>query len=508
VSLALMLAANAWTAGQSDAGATSERLTLTMFMSNAGVPHPEGLDPSDNWALKIVEDYANVDLILEVPAYQDFPTKLNLLLASGNLPDIVHGYSPTEMNQAADAGAFIDLKKLYDASPVMQKVVPAEALELARSPGGKYWAIPRMNSGQLSGQTNAVRLDLWEQYNGGKNPGTVEGWMDYLRWIKRTIPDSIPLTGRQVGENIWNSQDTFFIWYGVQPYRFRVQGGQVIHEFTLPAYAEAVGVFRQLYADGVLDKEFAANPTPQWVNKLYGRNVGMFTYPAHQILLNAASFNKNLGGGNKFWTMSPPLTTYPSVVANDLRYTYGNADLPIGVHRVGISSKSRYPDRAFKVLEGFASDALKDAMTWGREGHDYTVKDGQRVPDLTRIYLRDDKNPETMYWTQNMAFITGNQFFSENILKVVGLQIGTSVMDKIRGQTQWTIDRAKEVGVHISPGSCRSPASPRNSASPRRSSTRRWSRRSPARPLWTNCAISSGCSSSSTATWSRSTPSG
>src|SRR5512143_2402999 len=78
----------AWSSGQSDAGASSgQRVKITMFMGNSGVAQPAGVDPSNNWAINIIEKYANVDLEVEIPNYQDFPTKMNLLLASGNLPD-------------------------------------------------------------------------------------------------------------------------------------------------------------------------------------------------------------------------------------------------------------------------------------------------------------------------------------------------------------------------------------------------------------------------------------
>ncbi len=74
------------------ARSAGKRVKLTMFMGNSGLAQPTGVDPSNNWAINVIEDYANVDLELEIPAYNDFPTKLNLLLASGNLPDIVHGW--------------------------------------------------------------------------------------------------------------------------------------------------------------------------------------------------------------------------------------------------------------------------------------------------------------------------------------------------------------------------------------------------------------------------------
>ena len=87
VACLLFVASFSWAAGAGEAAAT-ERVTIHMFMGNSSLAHPADLDPSDNWAINVVEDYANVDLIVEVPNYQEWATKHRLLLASGNLPDI------------------------------------------------------------------------------------------------------------------------------------------------------------------------------------------------------------------------------------------------------------------------------------------------------------------------------------------------------------------------------------------------------------------------------------
>ena len=106
--LVLALAAVPWLwANPGSEPAPATRVQLTMFMPNRGVAHPVGCDPSDNWAINIVEKYANVDLLLDIPNWSDYTTKVNLLLASANLPDIVNGNVSAEFLAAAEAGVAI-----------------------------------------------------------------------------------------------------------------------------------------------------------------------------------------------------------------------------------------------------------------------------------------------------------------------------------------------------------------------------------------------------------------
>ena len=165
----LLAVSMAWSEAGQEAG---NRVKLTMFMGNSGLAQPTGVDPSNNWAINVIEDLANVDLELEIPAYNDFPTKMNLLLASGNLPDILHGWQLTDMIKAADAGAFLDLKPYYDKSAQMKKVVSQVAFDLTmdQTTTKKYWAIPMCQLGMEGGTGILCRKDLLIKYNGGKFP--------------------------------------------------------------------------------------------------------------------------------------------------------------------------------------------------------------------------------------------------------------------------------------------------------------------------------------------------
>jgi hypothetical protein len=98
--------------------------------------------------------------------------------------------------------------------------------------------------------------------------------------------------------------------------------------------------------------------------------------------------------------MTPPLKKLPSVV-RDAKYTLNKRSIPINSHGMYISSKSKEPDRAWKVIEGFAQDKLRESIFWGKEGETYTVKDGKRIPDAVKL------NDPKRYWSLHLAIIFG-----------------------------------------------------------------------------------------------------
>ncbi|WP_274363206.1 extracellular solute-binding protein [Paenibacillus thermotolerans] len=388
-----------------------KRIPLSMFMSNSGAPHPDGVDPSNNPFINIIEDYANVDLIVEVPAYTDEMTKLNLLLSSGNLPDIVHARVTEAPYEAARNGAFIDLKKYYDNSPIVQKVITPEMMELAKDDiTGKYFRIPMAWDKIYQGYGNIVRYDMIQKYNAGKWPESVEEWIELLRKIHKAEPNAILITNRVIGDyGITYAGNAVFQWFGARPFSYRVENGKVINTFRTPEYKAAVEVMKQLYAEGIVDKEFATTDSPKYSQHLVNDNTIMWSDSATQIMPMASSWEKQDATKGRMLLYQPPFKTLPSVV-KDVKYTYPKLEVPISSHGMYISSKSKDPDRAWKVIEGFATDQLREAIFWGKEGDTYTVKDGNRVIDENRL------NDPQRAWSLQLATLFG--FHNDRNLKV------------------------------------------------------------------------------------------
>lgn len=373
---------------ETSAASSGERPKMTIFLGDSGVPAPSGVDVSDSKFIRLIEDYAGVDLEVIQPSYADYQTQFNLLLASGDLPDIVHTYYPDDAISYADQGAFIDLKDYYDNSPVVQNVVSEEVMEMSKSASGHYYRIPASMGTAKKGYGNWIRYDLLQEYNGGKFPTDVQGYVDFLYWVKETYPDSIPLSARNNDTKIFLYGEAFFKWFGAMPQSYNVVDGQVVSTFTLPEYRAAVELYRQLYADGILDKEFATNNADTYISKMSADNVAIST--DLPLSLQSTNANAAANGEERLYVFTPELETYPDVVSDEI-YTKAFNMPPCGIHGLYISSSCKNPDLAWKVIEAFASEELRELVTWGEEGVQHTVENGKKIPNAEAIAADDHK---------------------------------------------------------------------------------------------------------------------
>ncbi|MCD9025133.1 extracellular solute-binding protein [Cohnella silvisoli] len=428
---------------QATATPPEEKIELSMFYSDSGLAvDPPDTDLSDNPYINIVEEKANVDLKVEVPPYSDFPTKFNLMLASGKLPDIVHTYMPAEAYKAAREGAFIDLKPYYDKSPIIQKYITPQMMELAKDPiSGKYWRIPMALDKGPQGAGIYTRYDLVEKYNDGKWPESVEEWVELMRKIKKAEPNSIPMSTRAIGDYVFiYGGAVIFQMYGAAPYGYRIQGGKVIPNVVLPEYRAAVETMRQMYKEGLLDKEFATTDSEKWFTKWNNNNVLFQWNYADQLLAGAAYYRTQGTDQQKTqkFEFAPPLKESPT----DPKYTVGAQAIPISDHGLYISSSSKDKDRAWKVIEAFASDELREAIFWGKENETYTVKDDKRLP------IADKMGAKERTWLKSLAFIFGFTDGQDAQVAVNEQLIGDSTyFNEVQNSIKMLGEQAANVGL-------------------------------------------------------------
>lgn len=401
------------------------RITLTMFMGNSGLAHPQGVDPNNNYMLDIIKKNANVDLQLEVPNYQDFQTKLNLLLSSGNLPDLVHSWYTDDMTKRGDEGAFIDLKKYYDNSKPVQKYITSEMMEIAKTASGKNFRIPMAWAKAPQGNAVFARYDIVKKYTNNKWPESVDEWLDVMRKIHKDHPDWIVMSNRVVGDTGLGYGGTpIYYWYGAMPFaiRYEYDTGKVVSTFVLPEYKAATKIMKQLYDEGILDKEFATNDNAKWFDKKLNKNVLFEVNTLDQYIPNVQATSKTNKDTPqvKDWESfaAPQLTKLPAEVKDPI-YTIPYKSTPISGHGLYISSKCKTPDRAWKVIEAFACDELYNAVFWGREGSEHKVENGKKVPVPEKLTAQDFR------WTLQYALIFG---FVEG--QEVKKAIGDALLDK------------------------------------------------------------------------------
>ena len=205
-----------------------------------------------------------------------FNEKKNLMLATGDLPDIIESAIPSsDLTKYGPDGTFIPLnkliddygvnfKKLYNEIPILEKYITA--------PDGNIYSLARINSGPWM-PTNGVGIinKMWLDNLGLAMPTTIEEFENVLRAFKTGDPnkngkaDEIPLTfsitngASPISENNGLSYlfSSFGLAIGNSPTEayVGVKDGKVYNQGTVPEFKEAIAWFSKLYKEGLMDSE-------------------------------------------------------------------------------------------------------------------------------------------------------------------------------------------------------------------------------------------------------------
>lgn len=368
---------DATTAAQTQAATTEapkkDPVKLTMFFGDGGIVFPSDVDPGNNPIINIVEKLANVDLDITKPEIADFQTKFNLLMSSGEVPDIVHSWFEADVNKFGKAGAFLALDDLIANSPVLSQFHSKIALDATRADDGKIYGLFAQPA--EPGQTAVARIDLINELNGGVVPATPEEWYELMKKEKAKYPDSVPYS--TLGNLNLFGLEIFFDAYGAKVgysggTQWQVYGDKVLNAFETPMMKEAVLFHQKLYKEKLLDPNFATNQWADRQDRILNRNMLIMNGASWAIHMNMEEWLKNNS------TKGEVLGYVPNPVAPgvDQKVAYPQSAVK-GFHMLSISANCPDKEAAVKTLEAFISPELKQAVSWGIEGTHYTVKDGK-----------------------------------------------------------------------------------------------------------------------------------
>ena len=288
-----VLAAQPWR--QTDAySPLPERASLVLVkggQENASLM-PEGESIEDNRALQYIEDTLNVDISFAwvVPS-DSFSDKLNLSIASGDIPDVMT-VDAIQLQQLAEAGAIEDL------TGIVERYANADLLENWNQTGGVALAAATID-GKVMGIPNVqpqadapimvwVRQD-WLDKLGLEGPETLDDVEAIAKaFMEQDLDgngaaDTYGLTGTMnpvmVPGNL-HGFDTVFNVYGAFPeIFFRNDAGEIVYGSLQPETKEALARLAALYQAGIIDPEFATKTTDNSNEIVVGGKAGIMMGP-------------------------------------------------------------------------------------------------------------------------------------------------------------------------------------------------------------------------------------
>lgn len=294
-----------------------------------------------------------------------FGEAFNLMIASGNIPDIVLSYNVAQFCELAMEGAFVPLNEYFDDElkdfAAFLKENPDIEKEIKAYDGNIYY-IPFIPGGVLSSGW-FVRQD-WLDKVGMEAPTNAEEMYEVLTAFKTQDPngngkaDEVPYWGTTTEQisplfPLWNARHGFYLENG------KVKFGQMEKE-----YPDAIRNIIKWYKEGLIDEEVLTRASSAR-DKMLQDNIGGMT---HDWFGSTALFNDTLKDkipGFKFIPMAAP---------NGIEI----CQRPVAAKQGwGVSAGSEHLEESLRFINFFFTEEGNRLINYGVEGVHYDMVDGK-----------------------------------------------------------------------------------------------------------------------------------
>lgn len=390
-------------AGLSGADQTSYPLksdvTLKFWLYN-GAPINNLTDKSQYPWYKEWQKRTGVNFKFIFPTIGQEAQQFNIMLASGELPDIIeypfYNSFPGGPDKAINDGYVVNVNTLID------KYAPNYKKFLSNNP--EYNKILKTDSGNILGFGETVepgyvnkmlsvsgyviRKD-WLDELGLAIPTTIDEWYTVLKAFKdkKGVEAPLCISADFLGRGFSGA-------FGA-PFGAFVDNGTVKLGYFEPGYKDFLSTLKKWYAEGLVDKNFAS---------LDGKMID-FNMTSGKSGLAFGFIGANMGTWIKAGTAKNPkydlvALPYPTINKGD-KARFASFGQPVYDLCIAISATSKYKELAARVLDYGYSEEGHMFFNFGVENVDYKMENG--YPKYTDKIL---KNPDNLSISQAMLLYT------------------------------------------------------------------------------------------------------
>jgi len=360
-----------------------------------GRPPASQVDVSEKEIVRDLEAATNVRILWEEIPWSGFAEKVNITLASGQLPDAILGPigSSIILNNLP---AFVPIQDMLDdyAPNVAAALRSIDGIEsLNRYPDGNVYSLPYYTNygGSLIASIMYINT-TWLDALGLDMPETTEEFRAVLRAFKTQDPngngvaDEIPLGFRE-GRNIDYNRGlgALFGSFGVleNNLHLNVVDGEVQFASLQPGYLDALRYLNSLSEEGLLDPEGFTQSHEQYNAKGSSGLYGVFLVDYADILA---------GDYRDEYVVLPPMRG----PRGDALWNIWNQGVPgVSLNHFSITRAAEQPEVLVRWIDYMNSSLeMKHRINYGEEGETW-----QYFDDGT-WGLKTDRLPEGMNYAQ------------------------------------------------------------------------------------------------------------
>lgn len=368
VAMTMVLSLVACGGGESGKGG-QERPTIKWLTTGDTAAKP--MEENDR-VIQAIEDKLGIELVVEVVPEASVE-KVNVAMASGDLPDIVTGaFGTSATQQWIQDGMVIALDDYLANAPALKKRLDEEyAWDLV---DGKHYGVPFINQLNSANALIVFRED-WLDKLGLKYPETLEEMKEVLIALTEGDPDgdgkdnTYGYTAVQPSSG-GNPFEWVFFAHGIPYADYSLdKDGNIIPWFEDPAYIPAMEYIKDLWDRGVIDPEIMLNTNPKKEEKFYQGKSGAMLAALFRHVSRIEGNLKQL---------------YPEATI-----TYGlgpkGPEGKFGISKQGkngmytcITTECKNPEKAVALIDLLLSEEGQNLVRLGIEGVHYS-KDGDKI---------------------------------------------------------------------------------------------------------------------------------
>lgn len=384
------------------AGAGSEKLTIqAMAGSFKGGGWPDNNHPT----IQYINEKFNVDFRMQWVPGANYDEKLNVMAASGQLPDIFV-VNELEYLKWQSQGVFVELTPHLEKYPNLAKAIPQEMMEVLNPPGKLYGFGKFQPANQLS---LVVRKDWLDKLNipvPDPESFTLEQYYEIAKAFAKNDPDGngkadtigFSMTGGDAGIGFANGGQPAEIAFGLADL-WTEENGQLIPRHLQTEQLKAFLAFmRKAYEEGVLDRDFVTNSGTIVNDKVGGNQLGLAVLH-YQLVERSIAQLKKIAPGAEIVQLPPPKGP------TGLR---GNPTRVGGATKIVLNAKldENKLARILSLLDWWVTEEGTNIIKSGPEGVFYTRQADGKV-ELTERGKKE----------QDSTTILNNWFFRNSSMK-------------------------------------------------------------------------------------------
>jgi putative aldouronate transport system substrate-binding protein len=391
-----------------DTGAKQTENEIEKTASEGTIAQSESYIVKEKLTLKIVTDeWAGASVGNDMPVFQELEKRtnihldfellpltnpierFNIIMASGDLPDIVSGVSSDLILKYGYEGVLIPLQDLIKEHAPNIKRSFEEPLSGDTLPyrlntwremtalDGNIYSIPTFASANTPGPVYAIRTD-WLENLGLGIPETTDDFYTVLKQFKEEDPnrngekDEIPFvatTGGKTGTilpviNAFGAHLNLYIDSATDTIKY----GPIEEN-----YKEGLQFLNKLYLEELLEQDYLTSTRDQWMATAGGNKAGFMFGWAGDAIGNANALLQQLNKEYKFEPMLPikgkkgDRFKDTSISGNYINY------------RASITRANKYPVETMKYFDYCFTDESTILCNYGLEGIHYNIVDGKPV---------------------------------------------------------------------------------------------------------------------------------